>query len=112
MYVALLNQGRCPIQVENIILNPTGDQKGWRLKQDHETDLNIELVPGEILFRPVSDFKDGLKKEFMKECHIPVAVNVKIEGQNEAIRAKLIGTMPTSVPEGWEKACEGKSRSK
>ena len=104
MYVAILNQSPEVIKVNSIILNAVENkpQSGWRLD-----GVNRAFEPGEILLRRIKDFtrENGTgMKEAMGNCRVPVRVLVLTEPA-DAVRADIIGAMPSSVPEGWQEKC-------
>lgn len=105
MYLAILNRSSELLKVNGVVLNAAEDsrQTGWQLN----FSSGRELEPGEILFRPVTDFtrtKPGSTETVVWKCRIPVAVTVLLE-PDRRVHADTIGTMPSSVPEGWQSQC-------
>ncbi|WP_310450614.1 hypothetical protein [Sulfuritalea sp.] len=136
LYVALLNRSGRDIEVKDVILNRGDDESGieWRLCIA-STELpskkmgKLVLHPGRLVVFPSKKFKrtvkgnDGKPKEeeFADKCLLPVEVAVELVAEQPwfeqwlsrahgdskgIIRAELAGRMPSSLPDGWDTACE------
>lgn len=121
LFIALLNRSGRTLEVEEVVVNRSGadDTPAWRWTP---SNIPYRLDPGRLVTLPADRFKrnDGARLS-STECVLPVDVSVVVSPASRkwieewimhvpgdprgAIRADLVGRMPSSLPEGWDVQC-------
>jgi hypothetical protein len=105
IYVAILNLSPENQFIADVILNQRGDARhtGWRLNGPKR-----EVEPGEVLLRPITRFSKETQngqEAAAWHCRVPVNVVVVTGSDSKNVQADMIGGMPSSVPDDWEREC-------
>jgi hypothetical protein len=139
LFVALLNRSRREIKVEDVIVNRRDDvdASGWYWAPANTTSSavtsgpKLKLLPGHLVVLPAYEFKPkvgGDGKTLAQKCLLPVEIAVIVveeqrpwfeqwfsRAQGDAqgmIRTELVGRMPSSLPEGWDKCRDSDTTDK
>lgn len=100
MYLALVNRGREPLEITELIVNEGPGDKGvgWTYKG------TVELAQGRLVLIPFREFgKKGSNANLESECLLPVSVTARLK--DGAVRTiEELPAIPSAIPEAYN-AC-------
>lgn len=97
VYLALLHEGRKAVALTQVIVNPTGSDRGRVVLQGTVNDK--EWQPGELRVFRVEDKELGA-------CSLPVAVQIQCGAHCSSAAQAVSGALPSFLHDAWLDRCQ------